>query len=202
MATIGLSRPYYAIYNNNNGTVTYSNGAAIGKAVELSVELEGDSGNVLYADDGPAESANVFAGGTITLTTDDLLPDPMIGILGIQQSTISDVEAVTTEDAAWLLFNDQQSTPYVGFGAIFKKQQSNATKWVVVVYPKIQFQNPGDSAVTQGETIEWQTPELTANLMRDDTAAHEWKRVSTPLDTEAEALALLKDFLNITDSAG
>lgn len=195
MATIGLSKPYYALYSESNGVVTYSEAAAIGKAVELSVELEGGDANVLYADNGPAESDNVFSGGTITLTTDDLLAEPMMGILGIENTPISEVSGVTTEGASWMIFDDRQSTPYVGFGAIMKKRQSNATKWVVIAFPKIQFQNPGDSAVTQGETVEWQTPELTATIMRDDTANHEWKRVSSPLDSEAEALALLQDFL-------
>ena len=56
----------------------------------------------------------------------------------------------------------------------------------------------GDALTTQGETIEWQTPEITATLMRDDTTKHEWRRMSSPLDSEAEAEALLNSFLNIT----
>lgn len=199
MATIGLSKPYYAKYSNTGTTVTYSGGALIGKAVELSMELEGGDTNILYADNGPAESANEFAGGTLTLTTDDLLPEAMLAILGVKQQTITD-EAITTEDAAWLVFDDDQNTPYVGFGGIIKKQQNNVTKWVALVYTKIQFQNSGDAATTQGETIEWQTPELTATLMRDDTAKHAWRYISTPLDTEAEAEAAIKKMLNITDS--
>ena len=199
MATMGLPKPYYAKYSNTGTTVTYSGGALIGKAVELSMELEGGDTNILYADNGPAESANEFAGGTLTLTTDDLLPEAMLAILGVKQQTITD-EAITTEDAAWLVFDDDQNTPYVGFGGIIKKQQNNVTKWVALVYTKIQFQNSGDAATTQGETIEWQTPELTATLMRDDTAKHAWRYISTPLDTEAEAEAAIKKMLNITDS--
>ena len=89
MATIGLSKPYYAKYAANGSTVTYSGGAVIGKAVELSMELENADTNVLYADNGAAESASVFAGGTLTLTTDDLLPDPMMGILGVKPLRIT-----------------------------------------------------------------------------------------------------------------
>lgn len=196
MATIGLSKPFYALYANTGSTVTYSSGAVIGKAVELSMELEGDDANILYADNGAAESANVFAGGTLTLTTDDLLPEPMMAILGLQQQAITN-EAVTTEGAGLIVFDDAQSTPYVGFGGIIKRQINNTIKWTALIYPKIQFQNPGDSAVTQGETIEWQTPQLTAKLLRDDTATHKWRVLSTPLDTEAEAEAVIKDYLNI-----
>ena len=84
---------------------------------------------------------------------------------------------------------------------MIKKQQNNVTKWVALVYPKIQFQNTGDAASTQGETIEWQTPELSATIMRDDTAKHAWRYISTPLDSEAEAEAAVKKLLNITGEA-
>ena len=199
MATIGLSKPYYAIYNNTAGTVSYSKGAVIGKAVELTMDLEGQDANILYADNGIAESANTFGGGTLTLTTDDLRPEPMVDILGVKKEAITD-EMVKTEGASWLVFDDDQETPYVGFGGIIKKQVNNMTKWVALLYPKIQFQNTGDAAVTQGESIEWQTPELTAALMRDDTVKHAWRYMSTPLDTEAEAEAAVKSKLNITDA--
>ena len=83
-----------------------------------------------------------------------------------------------------------------------KKQQNGATKWVAIVLPKIQFQNSGDAATTQGESIEWQTQELSANILRDDTALHEWKRLTTPLDSEAEAEAAIKSYLGITTVDG
>lgn len=75
MAKIGLSKPYFAKYSNTGSTVTYAEGALMGKAVELSLELEEGDDNILYADNGPAESANTFSGGSLTLTTDDLLPE-------------------------------------------------------------------------------------------------------------------------------
>ena len=36
MAKIGLSKPYFAKYSNTGSTVTYAEGALMGKAVELS----------------------------------------------------------------------------------------------------------------------------------------------------------------------
>ena len=198
MATIGLSKPYYAIYSNTGTTVEYSEGGLIGKATEMTLELEGAEANILYADNGPAESDNQFAGGTLTLSTDDLLPEPMLAILGLQKETISSVDGVTTEGAAWIKYNDQQEIPYVGFGGIIKAKQNGAIKWIAAVLPKIQFANPGISAVTQGETIEWQTKELTATVMRDDTADHNWQWMSTPLDSEAEAEAAIQNVLDIS----
>lgn len=83
MATIGLSKPFYAIYAASGETVSYTNGGVLGKAVELSMELDGGDANILYADNGPAESATTFGGGTLTITTDDLLPEPAAAILGL-----------------------------------------------------------------------------------------------------------------------
>ena len=44
-------------------------------------------------------------------------------------------------------------------------------------------------------------PELTAAIMRDDSATQVWKREAT-FTTEAQALAYIKHCLSITDSAG
>lgn len=196
MAGVGLSKPYYATYSVTAQGVSYSNGGLIGKATELTMTLDGNKSNMLYADNGAAESDNVFGGGTLSLGTDDLLPEATLGILGVEVETISN-DAVTTTGAKWLKFNDKQDTPYVGFGGVLKKQINNQTKWVALVYPKIQFKNPGDDAITQGETIEWKTPKLEATLMRDDTTNHEWRRISSPLDSEEEAEGLVKGFLGL-----
>ncbi len=198
MAKIGLSKPYYAIYNNAGNNVTYTGGGLIGKATELNLELEGADANILYADNAAAESDNQFAGGTLTLSTDDLMPTPMLAILGLKQQAM-DLDGASTASPQWLVYDDDQVIPYIGFGGIVKKQINNVTKWVAVVLTKVQFSNPGLDAVTQGETIEWQTTELTATVMRDDSAKHVWQMQSTPMDTEADAEAAIKKALNITD---
>lgn len=197
MAKIGLSKPFFAKYNNDAGNVTYSGGALMGKAVELSIELEGADDNILYADNGPAESANTFAGGSLKLITDDLLPEVMLEVLGIAEEVMS-VETVKTEGAKWYIWNDTQQTPYLGFGAIAKIQKDGATKYQAVILSKIQMTNPNDTFKTQGETIEWGTPEISGTILRSDNESHEWKRISAPLDSEAEAEAAIKGYLNIT----
>lgn len=199
MATIGLSKPYFAPYSYTGaGNPTYSGGFSIGKAVELSLELEGGESNNFYADNSIAESDNQFAGGTVTLTTDDLLPVPMMGILGLKMQPIT-LDGGTTQNPQWIVFDDDQAAPYGGLGGIVKKQINNVQKWVAIVFTKTQFSNPGLEAVTQGETIEWQTTELTATIMRDDSAKHTWRMQSTPMDTEADAEAAVKQMLNIKD---
>ena len=141
MAKIGLSKPYYAIYSSTGSTVSYSDGGLIGKATELTLELEGADANILYADNGPAESDNQFAGGTLTLSTDDLLPEPMMAILGLKQEAM-DLDGATTTSPQWIVYDDDQTIPYVGFGGIIKKQISNVTKWVAVVFKRFNLPIP------------------------------------------------------------
>lgn len=199
MAKIGLSKPYYAIYSNTGTTVTYSNGGVIGKYTEFSLELEDGDNNILYADNGPAESDNSFAGGTATVTTDDLIAEKMLAILGLKKEAITE-PALSTKDAYWLVFDDDQDTPYIGLGGIIKKKINNATKYQAFILTKIQFTNPGLEAVTQGETIEWQTQELSATIMRSDEAKARWFMMSNELDSEEDAEKIIKAHLNITDT--
>lgn len=197
MAGIGLSKPYYAVYSNTGTTVTYSEGGLMGKFTEFSLELEGGDANILYADNGPAESDMQFAGGTASYTTDDLLPDIMESIFGLTKESITS-EGITSETPSWLLFGDGQEIPYLGVGGIIKKKVGGATKWQAFILPKVQFANPGIEAVTQGESIEWSTPSISASVMRSDAADHRWFMLSSLLDSEADAETAIKEFLSIT----
>lgn len=191
MAGVGLSKCYAAKYTNNNGTITYSDGTLIGRAIEFSTSIEASEDNNLYADNAIAESDISFAGGTMTISTDDIEQTAAALILGITPSTISVGENSVSE----LIYNDDAESPNLGYGTIIKKKKGTF-KFRAVVLTKIKFNVPDDSATTQGKTIEWQTPSLTAQIMRDDSAKHVWKREAT-FETEAEADAYIKQVLNI-----
>ena len=201
MATIGLSRPYIARYTNAGTSVSYAGGRLLGKATELSIELSDNNSNIFYADNGPAEQDNQFSGGTISITTDDLRPQALLSALGMVQETLAAVTDITTPNAAWLVNNDSQSIPYVGFGAVAMKKTNGATKYVGIVLDKVQFANPNDSITTKGESIEWQAPQLTGTIYRSDNSSHSWKRITTPLDSEAEADAAVRAYLGITEAS-
>lgn len=192
MATVGLSRVYVAKYDANGGNPTYSGGTLLSKAVEMNVELESADDNNDYADNEISESDTTFGGGTLTLTTDDLLQDGSALILGITPSAVAGV----TPEAKELIYDDDMVPPYLGYGTIVKKIKNGAVKWRAVILPKIKFSVPSDAATTQGETIEWQHPKLTAAIYRDDSAKHRWKREAT-FDSEAGAESYIKKLLNI-----
>lgn len=196
MALIGLSKPYIATYVNNNGTVTYSARTVLGKYTNLDLSLDSADENILYADNGPAESDSQFSGGTVTVTTDDLLASAFKTALGLTEQAIS--TTVTTATPKWMVFDDSQNAPYFALGGIIKKKVNGAYKWVCFVLEKIKFRNPDLSVATQGETIEWQTPELEATILRSDASGHPWFRMSSELDSEEDAIAILEDYMTVT----
>ena len=196
MATIGLSKPYYAIYAEAGGVVSYSDGAVMGKATEANISIETTEDNNLYGDNGLAETDCRFANGTLTLSTTDLSQEVSKAILGLTEQAITGIDGVTDTSVKELVYDDAQVTPYLGVGFIIKKKVNGAYKWRGVVLPKVMFSVPEDAATTQGESIEWQTPELTGTIMRDDSATHVWKKEAT-FTTEAQAEAYIKARLGI-----
>lgn len=197
MATIGLSKPFYAVYNNSSGTVTYTAGASMGKATEANIEIETSEDNNLYADNAIAETDRQFTGGTLTLSTDDLSQEVSKAILGLNEQDLGEISGVTDQSVKELIYDNTQVTPYLGIGFIIKKVVGGVTKWRGVMLAKIMFSIPSDAATTQGEAIEWQVPTLTATIMRDDSATQVWKREAT-FTTEAQAEAYIKNRLSIT----
>ena len=196
MARIGLSKPYAAIYSASGTTVSYTKRILLGKYTNIDLSLENGDDNILYADNGPAESDNTFSGGTVTITLDDLRPDAMADALGLTSETIS-TTGLTTTSPKWLKFDDDQAAPYMAIGGIIKLKVDGAVKFRAFVLEKVKFKNPGMSIATQGETIEWQTPDMEADVFRSDDAKHTWHRISSLLDLESDAVAILEDYLEV-----
>ena len=199
MAVIGLSKPYYGIYSATGNAVSYANGAVMGKATEANIDINTTEDNNLYADNAIAETDRSFAGGSLILSTDDLSQEVTKAILGLTETAITGIEGVTDTSVKELVYDDTQNTPYLGIGFIVKKKVGGAYKWRAVVLCKVMFSVPADAATTQGESIEWQVPELSATIMRDDSATRMWKREAT-FTTEAQAEAYIRARLNITEA--
>ena len=198
MANIGLSKPYIATYVNTSGTITYSARTVLGKYTEIDISLDSADENILYADNGPAETDSQFSGGTVTVTTDDLRPDAFKTALGLVEAAIAATMATTNPTPKWLVFDDDQAAPYFALGGIVKKKVDGAYKYQAFILEKVKFKNPDLSLTTQGETVEWQTPKLEATILRSDAAKHPWYRISTLLDSEEDAVAAIEAYLTVT----
>ena len=198
MAGIGLRSPYFAKYTVDpvTGAVSYSGGGLLGKAVEFSAKIESASDNNLYADDGVAESDTSFAGGTVSITTDDLTQEVGAAILGVEPREVKVGEKTVME----LAFGENRKDPDLGMGIIIPKKKDGKLLFRAVVLPKVKFSVPEDSAKTMGEKIEWQTPKLEGTIMRDDTEEHNWK-MEASVESEALARAYIKQKLNIVEES-
>ena len=185
----GFSKPYVALYSASSGTVTYSSGALLGRGVEVSVEAEEASeANNFYADNVIAESiSGVFSGGTATLTVDGLLDATRKLIYGLPAA----------DGDGWTHFGDSQSVPYVGIGFVTRYMSEGVTSYVPTILTKAIFQAEPQEAATQEDEVEFQTTELTATLLRDDSDNHDWKMIGAPQTSEALAEAEIKDIFNI-----
>lgn len=193
----GYSKPYVALYASSNNTVTYSSGMPLARGVDVSVEPEtGDAVN-FYADNVLAESVGgVFTGATITMTVDGLKDAARKLIMGLP-----DAETVTvgqSQSVQVYKYDDRQVIPNVGIGFIIRYMESGVTSYQPVVFTKASFSVDGIEAATQEEEIEFQTTELEAALMRDDSTNHVWRIVGEEQTTEAAAEAVVRALLNIT----
>lgn len=181
MANIGLSQPYYAKYAVNNGAVTYTGLKKLGKAIDVDITVDNKDPVVLYANNGPAESVSVFGGGTATLGIDELALDVAADVLGM---------AAPTEQAPGVTFLADANAPYVGLGFIVMKVFENVIKWRMIVIYKAQFKLPDYQINTKGQTVEFQTPSLEAQILRDDATPSKWQYWND-YATEADAIAAL-----------
>ena len=132
----------------------------------------------------------------MTVSTDDLSPEVTKDLLGVKEQELGEITGVTDTEVKELVYDDAQETPYLGVGFIIKKMRNHLIRWRALVLPKVMFSVPADAATTQGESIEWQVPELNGTVMRDDSETHRWKREAT-FTTEAQAEAYIKDRLGI-----
>lgn len=193
----GFSLPYVALYENNNSTVTYKSGRRLARGVEVSVEANYAEDNNFFADNRAVESVpGLFTDGTATFTVDGLLKEAERFIMGMAEPETLEVGGKTVKVYNYGMDNN---IPYVGVGFIVRYQSEGVITYEPTILCKARFNDTGLTARTQEEDLEWQTQEITATLLRDDSAAHNWKRTFEAQATEAEAEAILKSFFNVTE---
>ena len=189
----GFSKPWVATYANSGGTVTYDDGQYLARGVDVSIEPEAADSTQFYADNVVAEQAGGgFTGGTVTLTVDGLKEAARKLIMGLPTESSVTVGSDTVKMSD---FGDAMQIPYVGIGFVVRYMEDGVTTYEPVVLTKCQFSVFGTSAATQEDAIEFQTQSLEAAIMRDDTTAHNWKRVGEAQTTEAAAEAVIQAIL-------
>ena len=183
----GFSQPYVALYSESSGTISYSSGQILARGVNVELSIDAADDNNFYADNIISETADgTFGSGTCTLTVDGLLTAAEALILGLP----------TADAEGWTAYGDSASIPYVGLGFVVRYMSDGVTTYVPVVLPKVKFKMPGLSAATQEEEIDWQTQELEATILRDDSSNHTWKYVCAGQSDETTAAAKISAMLS------
>lgn len=190
----GYSQPIVAKYDYSSNTISYTNVMPLARGVEVQMEVEiGDATN-FFADNTIAEAvAGQFNGATATLTVDGLKDAARDLIAGLVTSTtiIANSSTVTAK-----VYDDLQVIPYVGIGFVVRYMENGVTTYAPVILPKAQFSPESLNAATQGESVEFQTTELQATVMRADDANHSWKVVAEDQTTEAKAVAVINAYFS------
>lgn len=202
MVVTGFGFPVVALYKNNGGTVSYTSGRDLARGVSVSPNIEtANDDNVFAANNRAAESAKQrFRRGTADLKVDGLLRASEKMIMGIPETSSEDLTIGSGEDAPTIGvtdYDDGQNIPYVGLGYIVRAQSNGQELFFGVVYTKTRFAQFAVSAATEEEEIDWQTTDLSATLMRDDTAKHRWQRVTDVTDSELTAYNAVRVMLGM-----
>lgn len=197
MVTTGFRNIYVAKYSNEDTTVTYTGFQKLARARGFSLDVGTSDDNQYFADDALAEteSGASFASGTLELTVDGLTGEEEALLFGIDTS--SSTVQVSEKPVTEVRFGDSLKPPFMGVAGIKRYQLNGVVTYRPIVLPKVQFTLGTDEAETGEDTINWQDQTINANIMRDDTAEHNWKRM--PKDnfaTLAEAIAYIEAILN------
>lgn len=193
---IGFSEPHVAIYSHTGNDISYANGQKMARGVSVNMTSGSNNSSKFFADNVEAESAaGKFTGGTLALTVDGLALEADKLMRGLPAATSL---TVGTETVQVYVDNDEAETPYVGVGYIEKWQFEGVQSYRPVVIYKCKLATPDEGAQTETETTNWQTQNLTFDVVRSDKAKRDWRLRGEHQDTEAAALAVIKQVLNIT----
>ena len=177
MAGIGLYGVYYSKATLTNGVLTgYGGIKTMGKAISATFEPADSADNPLYANNGIAErDASGGAGGTLTVTLDQLDRTAMGDLFGLTAAT-SVVSGVT--GTGYDFTGNELSAP-VGVAFVKWNQINNdRANYQAVIFSYVMFSPSSESYQTLGESVDWQTPELSGIVSGGAvTGAKPWKRV-------------------------
>lgn len=203
MAGIGMYGVFYAKCVKKDGIVTgYTGGVkTMGKAISAGFEPNTPDDNPLYANNGVAENDSSGAsGGSLTMTLDRLTQATASDLYGlkVEDVTISDEEAAAglTEDekkGKVLKYTGKEQSVPVGVAYIRAHQLDGKRDYhEVVLYREVTFASPTENAQTKGESIEWQTPEISGTVAGMDDQGNAWYQ-SAMFTTQKAAEAYIKE---------
>ncbi|MEG1686639.1 MAG: hypothetical protein RR185_04035 [Angelakisella sp.] len=181
MAKTGFRYPKVCKITETNGVEALETGFQIGKGVKVSITPK-TAKKIMFGDDGPAESANMFTGGDGTLEIDEISLENLAKIAG---ATVS-AEVQTKGEVTYAIGD---TPPFFRYGHIGRILKNNVVSYRVTVYAKVQFSIPQEELETQGEEISLKTASLSMTLFRNLEGKWRWQQ-------EFATLAAAETYLN------
>lgn len=175
MAYFGVSKPIIAPWTADD---TYTAGQIFqcGKLTETNVTPNYKNGS-LYADNGLAERVDEFTDADVSATIDSL---------PVNAATIMFGHAVSgTGSNPTVTYKADDASPYVGYGFVIDKIESNVKKYKACVICKTKFTEGAETFTTKGDAINFGTPALSGKAVAQSNG--KWKVVSPDFTTAAEA---------------
>lgn len=167
MAGIGMYGVYYAKCVKNDGVTTgYSGGVKqMGKAIAANFSPTNPEDNPLFANNSEGENNYSSAsGGTLDLTLDRLTQEAAADLYGLTVEEVTVTMGETSVTGKALKYKGNEQSAPVGVAFVRMHQQDGVRKHEVVLYRSVTFGMPDSSAQTMGESIEWQTPEISGTV--------------------------------------
>ena len=163
-----------AKYNNNNGTVTYSDVASAGDAMAINLEMRNAEGR-LYAESTLAEYMRKATGGTVSLGV-KYLPDAVRQLLfgAVAKSrniTYMDGTATATVSVSGVQFSANSEGNYVGLAGYAPDMRDGVKKYYCLFICKTLFGPPSISLQTAGENIVFNTPVTSGEFLATDASS-------------------------------
>lgn len=171
MATIGLRDLYYAkIKEETEGTITYEVPKRLAKAISAEMTVE-TAEALLCADDGVDATIKEFVSGAIKLNVNDIAPEDAAILLGQKK------------DKDGVLYSEEgDEPPYVATGFRAKKPGG---KFKYIWLYKVKFSIPDEKYQTKGESVEFNTPEITGKFIKRPDGIWKADYVGEPTDATA-----------------
>lgn len=183
MAFYGLSKPMIAKLDMKTGK--YSDGFQLGHAVGTDVDPQYNESN-LFGDNQMKETVKEFKYADVSVITTHMPIHAAKVIFG--HKVDMEKNKVT--------YNTGDSANYVGYGFYANEKVDGVVKCVAAILPKVLFAEAAENYTTKGENIEFKTPSISGKGMALEDGV--WKEKQT-FDNEADAVAFIKEYLNITD---
>ena len=120
-------------------------------------------------------------------------------------TTVTDVTATVGDqqvEGKEIVYKGSEVSAPIGLAYIKMQQEDGVRYHDVLFYREATMTRPGDEGATMGESIEWQTPEVTATVagMQGD-GSEPWYRMAR-FPTQEAAIAYAKQLLSKTSEVG